>query len=295
MYLVQNTLALSHLRNIPVKVSKYALWWWTDGTNWTHAMQLLQLQRIQSIQQDLHNALGFRSLIGSIGTCLHFSVLFPIICLQNDGDNNIGQFYSQFAVTFSHCFRDSTLFVPHISQVRRLDKPPWSRRDCYHYQIGLEWVQSWGIWLGPIGNMSFLRVNPFTFSTMLMDYQGSVDGLETASRKTSKLYQSRLMVFPFMSGEHFRFRSNVSAKSPLSSFDVRVREGCIVQGHSEYTCHFKRACMGEVPLSKYENTSPHCVRTVAAFVQYQGTVKTEQLARLVFVTIFRVVYIPQSN
>ena len=36
-YLVQNALALSHLRHIPFKVSKYALWWWTDGTNWTHS------------------------------------------------------------------------------------------------------------------------------------------------------------------------------------------------------------------------------------------------------------------
>ena len=35
--LVQSALALSHLRNIPVKVSKFAPWRRTDGPNWKHA------------------------------------------------------------------------------------------------------------------------------------------------------------------------------------------------------------------------------------------------------------------
>ena len=56
-------------------------------------------------------------------TCV--SVCFsPLFCHQSHGDNNSGQF-PQFAVTFYHIFSDAFLFVRHIYQVRRFDKPPW--------------------------------------------------------------------------------------------------------------------------------------------------------------------------
>ena len=84
-YLVQNALALSHLRNIPVKVSKYALWRRTDGTDWKHASRWPQLQKIQSIQQDLHNALGLRSLISAQCQCWYWHM-------------------PEFQCAFPHCF-----------------------------------------------------------------------------------------------------------------------------------------------------------------------------------------------
>ena len=88
------------------------------GTNWKHG-----------IQNDLHNAWGFRSLIDSQWEYKHwhistFQCAFPLLfCHKSHGDNNSGQFYP---VTFYHCFGD---FVRHISQAIWLS----------HREVALGW------------------------------------------------------------------------------------------------------------------------------------------------------------
>ena len=77
------------------------------------------------------HALGFRSLISAQCECWYWHMpavcvlmgFFPLFCHQSHCDNNNDQFYPQSAVTFSHCFGDFSLFMRHISQVRRFDKP----------------------------------------------------------------------------------------------------------------------------------------------------------------------------
>ena len=76
-YLLQNALALSHLRNIPVNVSKYAFWKRTDKLETCSTIT----PTTENTEHSMHltfNALGFRSLNANvyIGTCLRFSVLF---------------------------------------------------------------------------------------------------------------------------------------------------------------------------------------------------------------------------
>ena len=106
----------------------------TDRWHKLHACsRWLQLLIIQSIQQDLHNALGFRSLISAQCECWYwhmpaFQCAFShCFATKVTATPIVASFIPSSPLHLSHCFGDSSLFMRHISQVRRLVKPPWSR------------------------------------------------------------------------------------------------------------------------------------------------------------------------